>query len=92
MAEQIIQQPDGKYAIWSTNVDSIICEGLTPEQIIEMRVEDYRIRETENVNRVVRQLQQGGKPYFQFTMSHEDAVKRSAENERAKLAQNENCR
>ena len=40
MGRQIIEQPNGKYAIWSTIVDDFILEDITVEEYIEFRIQE----------------------------------------------------
>jgi len=42
MGHQIIKQPNGKYAVWSSVVDHFVMINATPEDIIEDRVLDSR--------------------------------------------------
>ncbi len=74
MGRQIIRQPDGKFAIFCSIVDSLVAKDLTRRQVVERM--DARAH-AENV-RFVRQtttaLVEGGKPYFQFTMTWDEAV------------------
>ena len=75
MSHQIIKQPNGLYAVFSSVVDDFILLDATPEDIIQDRVDDYRKQARRDVNRIVAELAQGGKPYHQFTLSFEQAVK-----------------
>jgi adenylate kinase len=74
MANQIIKQPNGKYAIFSTEIDDFVLLEATPEAIIEMRVEEERKRITESVNRVIGLLEEGKEPYPIMTRSFSAAV------------------
>lgn len=40
MARQIVIQPNGKFAIWSTVIDDFIAIDLTEEQYIEFRAKE----------------------------------------------------
>jgi ADP-ribosylglycohydrolase len=74
MGHQIIKQSNGKYAIFSSIVDDFILANVTPEEIIEYYIkresEDIRKR----INKTIDQLNSGEKPYYQFTMTLEEAL------------------
>ena len=75
MGRQIVQQPDGKYSIWSTIVDDFIvvdCENAA--EIIEVLVEDSRAEIEAYVGRVLIQLTDGEKPYHQFTKTYAQCI------------------
>jgi hypothetical protein len=74
MSSQIIQQPNGLYAVWSSIVDSFTLIDATPEEIVEEWVAQERQRLTEAVNRIVGQLNNNQAPYCQFTMTWEEAL------------------
>ena len=74
MGHQIMKQPDGKYAVWSTIVDDFILLNASPENIIEMEIEYQRSRIESGVRDIVNKLNEGFKPYFQFTVSFEEAM------------------
>jgi hypothetical protein len=74
MAHQIIQQPDGAYALWSTTSDAFVVIDATPEDLIQyfLAQEEQRIRA--NVERIMQQLDRQERPYYQFTMSWQEAL------------------
>jgi len=74
MANQIVKQPNGKYAIWSTIVDDFTVIDATPEEIINIWADDARQRIDEKVRSIVNQLNVGGRPYHQFTMTFSECV------------------
>ena len=47
MGTQIIQQPNGLYAVWSSNTDDFDMVDATVEEIIEDRIADYTKETTE---------------------------------------------
>lgn len=59
MGRQIIKQPDGKFCVWSTIVDDFIIVDATPEEIIEIYIEEKSEEIKENVYEVVNLLNQG---------------------------------
>ena len=76
MGQQIIRQPDGQYALWSSVVDSFVLIDADPEGIIEYWIEQEEKRLRERVAEIVASLEAGGKPYHQFTMSWHEALAR----------------
>ncbi len=76
MGHQIIKQPDGKFCVFSTVVDDFVMADATPAEIIEDYVEHERQRITEDVSRIVGQLEAQQKPYYQFTMTYEEACRK----------------
>jgi hypothetical protein len=76
MGRQIIKQPNGKYAQWSSIVDDFVMLDASPENIIEDWVDDARKRITDDVRRIVDELDTDERPYHQFTMSWDDALAR----------------
>jgi hypothetical protein len=79
MARRIIKQPNGLYAEWSTIVDDFVSFDCTPEDIIQDWIENEAKEIRKRVEQVVKELDEGGKPYFQFTDSFEDCIKRIKE-------------
>ena len=85
MAHRIIKQPNGRYALWSTNVDNFLLTDATPEEIIDYKVNLFRKDITDMVNITTQKLDNGEKPYYQFTLTFEKAlevIKRVHGNER----------
>lgn len=76
MSNQIIKQPNGKFAVWSTIVDDFVWRDGTPEQIVNAFVAAERQRIEQRVQKVCKSLDEGEKPYNQFTMTWEEAVRR----------------
>ena len=79
MGKQIIKQPDGLYAIWSSNTDTFTMIDCDPESIIRIWSEAERARIETHVRWVVRELEKGGRPYYQFTMDWNEAIARHLE-------------
>ena len=67
MGQQIIKQPNGKYCVWSSIVQNVIYFDCTPEEIVEIRVEEYRKEQETFVRDVCKKLEKTEKPYFQWT-------------------------
>ena len=74
MSQQIIRQPDGRYAVWSTIVEDFIVLDATTEDIVNHQTARDREENQRNVDRIVTALEAGEKPYFQFTMTWEKAL------------------
>lgn len=77
MSYQIIQQPDGKYAVWSSIVDDFVLGKAVPKDIIEFYLTKERSSIERRVNSVIQELKDGGKPYFQFTKTWSEAQAKS---------------
>ena len=73
MGQQIIKQPDGKYAIFSTVVDDFVALNCTRRDILDNWMDDYRDRIWSQIVAICDSLELGGKPYHQFTMTWEEA-------------------
>lgn len=75
MGHQIIKQPDGLLAVWSTGTDSWILYDATAEELAE----HYASREAERMRQSVLELTalvEADKPeeaYFQFVMTFDEA-------------------
>ena len=74
MARQIIKQPNGLYAQWSSIVDDFVMIDANPQDIIDDWMDEEKARITKHVYEVINQLANGGKPYHQFTKTFEEAV------------------
>jgi len=74
MGQQIIQQPNGLYAIFSSVVDDFIVYDATPDELVNEFLERERHNIKQHVSRIVDALERGEKPYHQFTMNWEMAI------------------
>lgn len=81
MARQIIKQPNGRWALWSSITDSFILEDATRAELVEFLTQEKAGDVEEQVAKVCNQLDAGGKPYFQFTMTYEEAKQCEASRE-----------
>jgi hypothetical protein len=84
MGHQIVQQPDGKYAIWSSNTDGFIAVDATREEILDYYADRGAKRAREENEVVFEQLAKGEKPYYQFTKTWDQMLA-----DRVALHQNE---
>jgi len=75
MGHQIIKQPNGKFAIWSTIIDDFISMDNTPENLIQYYIEASKKEIRERITETINTLESGGKPYYQFTMTWEEALR-----------------
>jgi hypothetical protein len=75
MAQQIIQQPDGRFALWSTIVDAIILYNCTEEEIIAEIAEQEQEKTAKRVREMIDEIKAGKNPYFQFKVSWKEAKK-----------------
>lgn len=73
MANQIIKQPNGKYAIYSTVVDGFLLMDASRDDIIDDWLQEQKVQLIGRVNKICDDLDAGGKPYHQFTKTWEEA-------------------
>jgi len=69
---QIVKQPDGKYAIWSSVVDDFIYVDATADEVILWFGREAKIKVMNEVKETIQILNEGGKPYYQFTKTWEE--------------------
>lgn len=74
MGWQIIKQPNNQYCVFSTVVDHFIMVNATEDELKEFYKEESGRRGVEKVEDVLKKFDDGIKPYFQFTMTFEEAV------------------
>ena len=80
MGHQIIRQPDGLYAVFSSVVDSWILYDATRQDIIDYYVEKAREDAERNMARILAAVDEDPrKAYYQFTMTFEEANAMSVE-------------
>ncbi len=75
MASQIIKQPDGLFAVFSTIVDGWVLVDATGEEIVDYFAERAADDARRSAGRILYEVATGGKPYCQFTMTFDDADK-----------------
>jgi len=59
MASQIIMQPDGLFAVFSSDCDGFVLYDATPEDIITAELDAYTKRVTDRINITCQQLKDG---------------------------------
>lgn len=79
MGRQIIQQPDGLYAVFSSVVDCIIGYDYSAAELEDDFANEAAEQSRRHTRDVLKQLAAGEKPYRQFTMSWQEAVEQHVE-------------
>lgn len=81
MGQQIIKQPDGYYAVFSSNTDTILVYDATVEEIeewyVEREVRQFRQRVRDTLRHVA--ANEPRKAYHQFAMTWEQALRKDRE-------------
>ncbi|MFD8805579.1 hypothetical protein [Streptomyces sp. NPDC059597] len=75
MGQQIIQQPDGRLAVFSSIVDAFIVVDATPEEILDWRAQEAAAKERERTQRELDAVlaDDPHRVYFQFVRTWEEA-------------------
>jgi hypothetical protein len=81
MGMQVIKQPDGKYALFSSFSDTICAYDQTRRQIISIFMKRAAKDARSNTERILDELDGGKKPYYQFTMTWAEAVNKHKKRE-----------
>lgn len=71
MGWQVIEQPDGKYCIWSSFVDDLIVVDASWEDLEEVFMEKAVEAEKRHMEGLKKRLEKKA-PYYQFTKTWED--------------------
>jgi hypothetical protein len=79
LGRQILKQPDGKLAVWSTNSDSIIIYDASEADIVTYFLERDVRDSIAATMKIIDELEAGEKPYYQFTMTYEEALRKHEE-------------
>lgn len=76
MGNQIIRQPSGKFAIFSSITDTVIFWDATEDEIVEHFAERAAERAREDARRLISHVAAGDarKAYYQFAMTWEKAL------------------
>lgn len=76
MSEQIIKQPDGRLAVFSSVTNTFIVVDATPEELVEWRAEEAADKARERTRAEIERVLSGKpRPYFQFTLTWEEAMR-----------------
>lgn len=79
MGRQIIKQPNGKYCVFSSVVDNVIFCHMEEKDIVDELVNEYRKEMEEKVKKIIFDLENDKKPYYQFTMSYPQLLQKIKE-------------
>ena len=81
MGQQIIRQPDGLLAVFSSITDSFIVVDATPDELVEWRAEAAAEKAREQTRRELEHVLAGNprKVYFQFAKTWEEAAESDRE-------------
>lgn len=74
MSRQVIRQPDGKYAVFSTGTDQWVMWDFTREQYIEHRAEQAAREAREDAARLLDEVDAGEVPWGGWTFAEANAV------------------
>ena len=94
MGRQVIKQPDGRFALWSTIVDDFIVLDATPEELVDFAVNEAAKKARENVEDILYHLMAGHPEqiYGQSTMTWQEACLESQRRHGRKAAITGTCR
>lgn len=73
MGQQIIRQPDGKFAIFSSIVDGFLITDASEEEILRWRAEEAANHAREQTFLELERVKFQDKPYHQFTLTWDEA-------------------
>jgi hypothetical protein len=74
MGRQIIKQPNGKFCIFSSIVDSITYYNMEEKDIADLWVNEERENIEKRVKENIEKLNNGTKPYGHFTKSYSEVL------------------
>lgn len=81
MSHQIIKQPDGRLAVWSSGVDDWIMYDASPDEVVEFFVTEAADRARDAAQETVGAVvaDQAASVYYQFAMTFAEAQEWRAE-------------
>jgi len=79
MGHQVIKQPNGQFALYSSIVDDFVLVNATERDIVDRFVEEYAKDTRHKIEVIIQTLNAGGKPYYQFTKTFDEALERIEE-------------
>ncbi|GAA4626804.1 hypothetical protein GCM10023196_036550 [Actinoallomurus vinaceus] len=81
MGNQIIRQPDGKYAVFSRVSDQLVMWDATEDEVIEYFAEEAAEATRRDVRRKLEHVAAGEpeRAYHQFAMTWEEALRKDRE-------------
>lgn len=71
---QIIRQPDGKLALWSSQIDDFLIIDATKDEIVDYFVELKRQEVEYEISAVITHIEAGRKAYGNFTLTWDDCL------------------
>lgn len=77
MGQQIIEQPDGRYAVFDTVTDTLIVIDATAAEVIEWRAEEAADQARERARRDIERVRAGKSP---LTLTWGEALERNGAN------------
>ena len=77
MGSQIIRQPDGRLAIFSTVSESLVAVDLDDEQVVAWFIGEAVERAEHDARRMINRVRdpENRRPYHQFTLTYDEAVR-----------------
>lgn len=75
MSRQIIQQPNGRFAVFSTVTDTFVAADKTERQVVMAARKAAADRVEMDTWELLRKVKGGLRPYAQFTLTWSEAVK-----------------
>jgi len=75
MSRQIIIQPDGKLAVWSTGVDDFVIVDADDEELVKYYAEKAYQQAANETADTIAQLRNGDNVLYQFQLTWEKANK-----------------
>lgn len=81
MSHQIIRQPGERelYCVYCSIAGGIIWYDCNVEELREVYIQEAADRVVTHLNDVLGKLRKGERPYYQFTMTHEEALEMHGE-------------
>lgn len=79
MSQPIVRQPDGKFAIFSTETDTFVRWDCTRDEVVTFFVDQAVFRATAQVQHKLNQLEDGQAPDTQLAYTWEELLARDAE-------------
>jgi hypothetical protein len=76
MSHQIIQQPDGRFCVFSTVVDALVLVDATADALLDYYGEQAAAEAERRVKKIIANVTAGNarKSYYQFTLTYDEAV------------------
>ncbi len=76
MGHQIIQQPDGRFCVWSSVVDDLIIIDATEDDLCDYYAEDAAKKARTEIKYKIQEVRASIRPYLQFTIPYSDVAQR----------------